>query len=421
MKMNCKYLFFLLLLDVFSIPALTQTPDNTIKSPASQVTAPTGLSYPANVPVNFVRTWIPQRPYATGDDVLSKDRTVNDVNHITSYSDGFGRSLQTVTWQASPVTTSSFTSKNDMISMRVYDVYGRETYTYLPFTSSASPANGFLNTTPVSSQTGFYSGFTDQPNDNNEITYGKTIYDNTPLNRVIKTFAPGNSWAGTEGSATAEHATKIDYQYNTSTDKVRIWTISNNALTYSNSDVTTNIPATSAIYGDNQLSKTIVTDEHKKQVIEYKDNEGKLILKKVQIAATPSADYTGWLCTFYVYDDFGRLRFVIPPKAVASLSNTATFNWNLSYNNTNLINELCFRYEYDSKNRLIAKKSPGAGWVYIVYDKRDTGRCIPRTPTCETTSQWMGTWYDDLDRPVQTGILTGYTGNRDALANGCSR
>ena len=412
---TCLLCFILILhLSFISQIIKAQTPDNSTKASASGVTNPASVMYPNNVPVNFVRTWVPQKPYATDAEVVSKTRTVAEVNHVTAYADGLGRALQTIAWQASPVTASSFTSRNDMLSFHVYDVYGRETYSYLPFTSSASPASGFLNINPVNSQTGFYSGFTDQPNEKNEITYGKIIYDNTPLNKVTKTFAPGNSWAGTEGSTTAEHATKIDYQYNTSSDNVRVWAIANNALTYSNNDVTTNIPSTSIIYPDNQLSKTIVTDEHGKQTVEYKDSEGKLILKKVQIAATPSADYTGWLCTFYVYDDFGRLRFVIPPKAVTSLSNTSTFNWNLSYNNTNLINELCFRYEYDSKNRLIAKKSPGTGWVYIVYDKRDR-QVYTQDANLRDKNQWMGTWYDDLDRPVQTGMLTGYTGNRDAL------
>jgi len=37
----------------------------------------------------------------------------------------------------------------------------------------------------------------------------------------------------------------------------------------------------------------------------------------------------------------------------------------------NILKELCFRYEYDQRQRMIAKKVPGAGWVYMVYDLRD--------------------------------------------------
>ncbi len=97
-----------------------------------------------------------------------------------------------------------------------------------------------------------------------------------------------------------------------------------------------------------------------KKAVEYKDNEGKVILKKVQIAGVPTEAHDGWLCIYYVYDDFGQLRFVIPPKAVKKLSTLST-PWDLTYNNGETINELCFRYEYDARQRMIAKKVPGAG------------------------------------------------------------
>ena len=37
----------------------------------------------------------------------------------------------------------------------------------------------------------------------------------------------------------------------------------------------------------------------------------------------------------------------------------------------NLINELCFCYEYDNRNRMFIKKVPDAGEVQMVYDVRD--------------------------------------------------
>ena len=50
------------------------------------------------------------------------------------------------------------------------------------------------------------------------------------------------------------------------------------------------------------------------------------------------------------------------------MSNGWTFN---STEGNNVINELCFRYEFDRKKRMIAKKVPGAGWIYNIYDRRD--------------------------------------------------
>jgi len=42
--------------------------------------------------------------------------------------------------------------------------------------------------------------------------------------------------------------------------------------------------------------------------------------------------------------------------------------WKLS---PNVINELRFRYEYDRRGRMIAKKIPDAGWTYMGNDKHD--------------------------------------------------
>ena len=114
----------------------------------------------------------------------------------------------------------------------------------------------------------------------------------------------------------------------------------------------------------------LTTDEHNKKVVEYKGKEGKVVLKKVQIDDDVDLDsHVGWLCTYYVYDDFGLLRFVIPPKAVEKL---IANNWNFSSPNLNqIVEEICFQYHYDHRNRMISKKVSGAGEVFLVYDYRD--------------------------------------------------
>src|SRR5206468_687807 len=101
---------------------------------------------------------------------------------------------------------------------------------------------------------------------------------------------------------------------------------------------------------------------------------------------------------------------VIPPKAVALMVTVA--NWNLS---ANMINELCFRYEYDARQRMIAKKVPGAGWVYMVYDKRDR-LVFTQDANMRNKSQWLGTLYDVLNRPIETGMLN-YSSGAVALQN----
>ncbi|WP_165760275.1 hypothetical protein, partial [Niastella populi] len=113
----------------------------------------------------------------------------------------------------------------------------------------------------------------------------------------------------------------------TANDAVRIWNVgatSNGFGTYT----------TSATYPAGVLYKHVTVDEHGKQVIEFKDKEGKVVLKRVQLtgfadngtANIPSGDreIDGWLCTYYIYDELNNLRCVIQPEGVKAL---AANNW----------------------------------------------------------------------------------------------
>jgi len=69
------------------------------------------------------------------------------------------------------------------------------------------------------------------------------------------------------------------------------------------------------------------------------------------------------------------------------------------------LNNLAFQYQYDKRNRMTAKKVPGADWVYMVYDDRD--RLVltqDGNQRSGTTKYWTFTKYDDLNRPIATGI-----------------
>ena len=220
-------------------------------------------------------------------------------------------------------------------------------------------------------------------------------YEASPLERPTKTYAAGNSWVG------SGIGVEQQYMTNTSADAVRIWTIDYN------SDFTQNVPVTSAIYDEGQLTKTITINEQSNQVVEYKDKSGHVILKKVELSTIHADAYDGWLSTYYVYDDFGSLRFVISPRAVKLIMS----NWLIT--DVNVINELCFRYEYDGRKRMIAKKVPGAGWVNLIYDKRDR-QVFTQDANMAILHQWHVTLYDEINRPILTGMIT-YTGSASDL------
>lgn len=352
----------------------------------AQITAP--AAYPENTKVNYVRTWNVVKPTAnTTDLTLSNGLQTAQIN--TQYFDGLGRSLQTVSKHGSLATGSS---PVDLVVPVVYDALGREVYKYLPFAANNTGGNtsisdGAFKRNPFQQDSAFNKAqFSGQ-----SFYYGKTNFEASPLNRVMDVYAPGNSWVGSEANTDANTRRGVSTQYlvNDALDSVRIWNIS--GTTFSGA----------TMYTAGQLYETVTIDEHKQKIVEYKDKNGNVILKKVQLAATPSNGYWGWLCTYYVYDDLNNLRLVIQPKGVELL---ASGNWQLT---TSILNEFCFRYEYDERNRMVVKKVPGAGEVWMVYDARD--RLVLSMDSMlrgVTPMRWLYTQYDNLNRPVVTGLWT---------------
>ncbi len=70
-----------------------------------------------------------------------------------------------------------------------------------------------------------------------------------------------------------------------------------------------------------------------------------------------------------------------------------------------IMSDLTFQYRYDNRSRMIAKKVPGADWVYMVYDQRDRV-VMTQDANQRATSQWLFIKYDLLNRPVLTGLTT---------------
>ncbi|MBX2925104.1 MAG: RHS repeat-associated core domain-containing protein [Chitinophagaceae bacterium] len=389
-----QLLFVLLLLPVFAL---------------SQQTPPT--AYDGNTKVNFVRTWEAKAPEQNVNTLIS--RPLRDVQQTTRYFDGLGRPLQTVIKQGSLITNPadllSSTAAVDMVAPVLYDAFGREAIQYLPFASTATDAtknDGLFKLNPFQQQIGFYNtqlagqaGETNIGTNGENWAYSKTSFEPSPLNRVATTYAPGANWVGSEAAGTEadRHGVHVQYFVNTALDEVRIWNVAaaGSYGTFGNC-------TSSGYYAAGELYKTITMDEHDKQVIEFKDKQGLVILKKVQ--ETGDADdgagvgYTGWACTYYVYDDLNRLRCVIQPEAVKALK---AGNWTI-----NIPGGYCFRYEYDHRNRMVMKKVPGAVEVYMVYDGRD--RLVMTQDGRQRSASldfWVVTLYDELNRPIHTGTL----------------
>ena len=308
------------------------------------------------------------------------------------YYDGLGRPLQANDYMGSPDGTK------DIITSTTYDVYGRQEKGYLPFASAQGMA---YHSTPTAVDNFSIYGLTEK-----SYAFSQTAYEASPLNRVVKQAAPGATWYMGTG-----RETKTGYDSNTTGDVMNYTINSSNLLNL-----------TASAYAANTLYVTTVWDENNSQsastsrTVEYKDKLDRVVLKR-------SYDGTTKYSTYYVYNDKGLLSCVIPPKATAddgSLTSTE-------------LDQLCYQYIYDERNRLIEKKLPGAGWEYLIYDSKD--RLVLSQDAklrAVNSSQYHYTLYDVFNRPVEQGICTegsaysalrttvkgstGYTpGTRDAL------
>jgi RHS repeat-associated protein len=302
--------------------------------------------------------------------------TVGSKSRSTAYYDGLGRLSQTVWQQRGGV-------GKDVVQLKEYDAYGREENIYLPYTYTATnnrnmSSNGKYKVSGIADQQSFY-----QNKFPGEIASGKTIYELSPLSRPVINMSAGSSWVGSNrGKATS-------YQLNTAADQVRIWNITAGV---------TATPVTNKIYAAGALYKNTYTDEQGMKTVEYKNKDDQTILRKVQLAdnASLSVGHDGWLCTYYVFDDVDNVRCIIPPKAVEAIKTTWVIN-------QDILDGLCFQYQYDDKQRQTVKKNPGTKPVLLVYDHRDRV-VFTQDGNMLAKKQWYTTLYDEMNRPVMTAL-----------------
>jgi hypothetical protein len=102
---------------------------------------------------------------------------------------------------------------------------------------------------------------------------------------------------------------------------------------------------TTGLYEPGQLWVNQITDEHGASTLEFKDNKGRIVLKQVHRGKA------GVISTYYVYDELGNLRNVLPTQAVALLkANKGTV--------TTAVLDYAFRYHYEMRKSLSLKKYP---------------------------------------------------------------
>jgi hypothetical protein len=213
---------------------------------------------------------------------------VDSANRTVGYFDGLGRPLQTVQWQGSP-------ARRDIVTVFEYDALGREAKKYLPY-SDGGTADGGFRAAAGSAQPAFYGGTagvvaTPHP-------YSQTVFEASPLNRVLEQGAPGAAWQPYSPSILGSgHTARTEYGTNAA-NEVKLWEVNG----------TGNGAVSNGSYVQSRLYKTVARDENEHTTEEFRDLQGRVVLKRSW------RDSSTALSTYYVYDDMGSLRYVLPPR-----------------------------------------------------------------------------------------------------------
>lgn len=313
--------------------------------------------------------------YIDRKDCLNNDCT--NYSETVNYFDGLGRPRQVVGVKASP-------SGKDIVSHNEYDAFGRPVKDYLPV-PQGSTQNGGIYTNPLSSSSATYG---------TEKIYSEKILENSPLGRVQKQIQRGNDWS--------TKPVNFNYAVNSLADKIRMFT----TTTVWENGATKSKLNESGFYPASQLYKNTITDEDGNTAIEFKNAKGQVALSRKVTGGTENAD------TYYVYNEYDQLAFVLPPLAGTAIDI-----------GSNIVkqDQLLYQYRYDKKYRVVEKKMPGKGWEYMVYDKG--GRLILSQDALlgSTTNNfgkkgWMFTKYDQLGRVAYVGFFAN-TSTRAVMQN----
>ncbi|MFS4493199.1 DUF6443 domain-containing protein [Maribacter sp. 2308TA10-17] len=327
----------------------------------------------------YTRAYQIERPNPTTNFFDSDNDLIQDI----TFFDGLGRPLQQVAIDQTP-------NKDDIITHIAYDRFGRTEKSYLPHDD---PGN--LGDFRPMAEANTMMHYDNIKYDNTPNPYSEIKFEPSPLNRAKKQAAPGAPWAMDEG-----HEIEFEYLANTAADQVKQFdantseNVTNGVYTYTPTLVLK--PDNNGQYAAGELMKMVTKDENHDSgkdhsTEEFTDKQGRVVLKRTYDNEIPHD-------TYYVYDDFGNLSYVLPPKMDGSIAN---------------LDELGYQYVYDNRNRLVEKKIPGKGWEYIIYNDLDqpilTQDANQRVKD-PTSDEWLFTKYDAFGRVAYTGKATSANG-----------
>jgi RHS repeat-associated protein len=371
-----SYFWKINILLVFALGAFTGNAQNT---PTLSITQPSGTGTDVDLPPatfpgapSFVRTIVPKVPMV--NEPLSS--TIPEHAQMSvEFKDGFNRTMQSV--------KENFVRSGGTAYHLVQPLDTRflvNPYSFLPYATNQSPG---YNSNMFTVQRNYY--FSKFPTELKTAASRNIVVPNGNM-RAVKSMGPGKSQVGQNRGVTTKQTTNA-------VDEVKKWGIKE-----------TGEPEVSEYYEEGSLFAEQVYDTTGSEVTTFKDKDGNVVCRKVFLGM--AGRNPSYAFTYYIYDDAGRLCWVLPPKAV-SLS--------LSSISSTVKDNLCYQYKYDEKGRMAERKLPGKAIEEFVYDKWDR-QVFYRDGSLLAKGQWSFTLYDPQDRPTVFGLANDNISRQD-LAN----
>ena len=282
---------------------------------------------------NYVRTIVPR----TGSTAEPSDnpQAASGINPTspkvtTAYVDGLGR-------KRSDVASASGGSGEDVCDLVEYDNYGNAVRQWAPFAVSGS--GDALSVNALKQAAYSFHG-------SDEVPFVETTYEDGATNRPVAQSHLGRDW----NPLNARKRVTTDYIFNESNSPeykdVRLFAVGSDGRSLSDN----------GYYRPFTLRATCVTDEDGHKTVTFRTKADRTVLTR------RVGDDGQLLDTYFVYDIYGCLKYMLSPKAVEELPHNASCP-------AATLEKLCYFYDYDARRRLVEKRLPGCEPVYYVYDK----------------------------------------------------
>ena len=270
----------------------------------------------------------------------------SDSVRTQSFYDGLGRPFKTLQRGAWRITDNE---NVDIATVQEYDSIGRPSKTWLPVGLQYAqyyPDKSFIQQSAVT----LYG---------DTAPFSETIYDSTPLDRIKHEYGPGSAWRN------ASKMTTLSLLFNATLDPdktIRFYTLSFGGNT--DAVIFKGFYPVDESYIINETS-----DEDGRRLLVFTNLFGDVVLERRFLEGL--GDTQTHVDTYYCYDGAGRLTGVLPPMLTSFMESTSGYDISFSSSINPEINQYAYLYRYDARGNLIAKKLPGADWIYYVYDKGD--------------------------------------------------